>query len=182
LPIHIRKIIMRKVVAIEVIILIAILALVLPLAISVHNTSVTKYNQSFDANNAARILTFDLQTGQIVTGSYTVTDGETNTQFNTGFSIYDPDGAPLTTGSYTREPNHGSFMFTATITGQYYLSIPINDLFIHRINYQYSITNHILGIDTVVLIGLVIIIGVVSGLIIAFISLYRAKKMKKGKT
>jgi hypothetical protein len=164
---------MKKVIKLEIIIFVVTLVIVLLLAFT-GQSSYAGY-QKIDWNNASRALTFDLQTGQTVTGWLDYT-GE---KHGAWFLIGDPDGNEI--GSRTSEGNRGTFMFTATVDGQYFIDIGYDDPFGTYINYSYSISAPpILGVDRTMLTGIVITIGVVLALTIAVWDIRRTR-IKKGK-
>jgi hypothetical protein len=164
---------MKKVIALEVIVVLATLAVVLPLAFT-GQSSYAGY-QAIDWNNASRALTFDLQTGQTVTGWLNYT-GE---KHGAWFLIGDPNGNEI--GSRTNEGDHGTFVFTANIDGQYFIDIGYDSPSGTYIYYSYSISAPpILGVDRTVLTGMVITIGIVLALTIAVWNL-RQTRIKKGR-
>jgi hypothetical protein len=174
---------MRKIVIIELAIIVLTLAIVLSLVfLAAQNVSVTKQNEIINANNADRYLSFDLQSGQTVRGSYIVDPINGNKQ--TFCVIIDPNGNEMISSptNYEYDRNKATFSFTANINGRYYLSISIDDIWNHYIDYEYSISSPpILGVDRTVLTGVVITIGVVLALTIAVwdISRTRIKKIKQ---
>ena len=140
--------------------------------VSTGQNSYSGYN-NINLNNASRALTFDLQTGQSVNGWLDYT-GE---KHGAWFLIGDPDGNEI--GSRTSEGNRGTFMFTATIDGQYFIDIYKDNIGLEYIQYSYSIsTSSILGVDRTVLTGIVMAVGVVLALTIAVWDL-RGTRMKK---
>jgi hypothetical protein len=171
---------MRKIVIIQLAIIVSTLAIVLSLVFLVaQNVSVTKQNEIINANNANRYLSFDLQSGQTVRGSYIVDPINGNEQ--TFCVIIDPDGNEMVSSptNYEYDRNKATFSFTANINGRYYLSISIDDIWNHYIDYEYSISSPpILGFDPIVLIGLVITMAVVLTLINALLNLYLPRKRK----
>jgi hypothetical protein len=160
---------MAKRVTLQVVIIVAALAIVLPLVFT-GQSSYAGY-QAIDWNNASRALTFDLQTGQSVSGSLTYSGDK----HGAWFLIGDPDGNEI--GSRTSEGDHGTFVFTANIDGQYFIDIGYDKPWIVFINYEYSISAPpILGLDPVVLIGIVITVGAILELAVFF--RYRVKSRK----
>jgi hypothetical protein len=156
---------MPKLVTLQIVIFVAILAIVLPLIfLATQNTAVAKTSQMISANNAYEYLSFDLQRGQTVKGSYTVQG------YNDTFCvIIDPNGNEMVSSptDYEYDRNKATFSFTADINGRYYLSISIIDIWNHYIDYEYSISSQpILGLDPMVLIGLVVAVGVILELIV----------------
>jgi hypothetical protein len=126
-------------------------------------------------------LSFDLQSGQTVRGSYIVDPINGNKQ--TFCVIIDPNGNEMISSptNYEYDRNKATFSFTANINGRYYLSISIDDIWNHYIDYEYSISSPpILGVDRTVLTGVVITIGVVLALTIAVWDISRTR-IKKGK-
>jgi hypothetical protein len=169
---------MKKLIKLEFIIVIFTLVLVLPLAFSMHSTSVTKYDQTInDENNQLRYLSFDLQKGQSVTGSYTLRGVD-----DTLCVIVNPDGDPMVASptNYEYDHNHALFSFIADSDGRYYLSISGDLGYIHYIDYTYSISPQpILGFDPMGLIALVISIATVLTAINFLVNL-NTLHMKKG--
>jgi hypothetical protein len=165
---------MRKIVIIELAIIVLTLVIVLLLAFSIKGTSVTKYNQAIDWNNASRSIIFDLKTGQTVTGWFSLAYNET-----TGYIIYNQDFDEIIVQNTFG--GRGDFTFTAAIDGQYYLSIHDESPWIKYIDYSYSIRQSLIfGIDAIVFAGIVIIIGVVLAATIADWDISRTR-IKKGK-
>jgi hypothetical protein len=165
---------MAKRVTLQVVILVAVLAIVLPLVFLATPITVAKTNEQINANNGYRYLVFDLQRGQTVTGSCAVQDYN-----DTSCVIIDPNGNQMVSSptDYEFDRNKTTFYFTADINGRYYLAITISDIWNHYINYEYSITAPpILGLDPLVLIGLVIAVGAILELAVFF--RYRAKSWK----
>jgi hypothetical protein len=159
---------MKKVIALEIIIVIVALVIVVPLMFSMNGASVTRYSQAVTQNDR-RTITFDLKRGQTVTGWLNST-GDTNGLW---FQIYGPDDNPPKIGDITYDGNHVSFTFTADVDGQYYIQVAVIDFSARYITYQYSVSSSpILGFDPLVLIGLVITIAVVLTLINALLNLY----------
>ena len=165
---------MRRI-SLEIIIVIVTLTFVFALAFSIDGTSVTKYDQSINWNNASRSLTFDLKAGQTVSGSLNKT-GDTSGNW---FWLLDPKGNELIAGptDYKYEQKSVFFYFTANSNGEYYASIIELSPFGSHISYSYSISSiPILGLDPKFLIGLVLIIGVALSMINIFPNLLRKKK------
>ncbi len=151
---------MKQVVKLELITIIITITIVLPLAIT---ANISHYGDNIiNWNNASRAITFDLNKGQTVTGWLNYT-GE---KHGAWFLIGDPNGNEI--GSRTSEGNFGTYTFTATTDGQYFIDIANENAFGDYLEYSYSISAPpFLGIDRVVLIGIVITIGSVLALIIA---------------
>jgi hypothetical protein len=163
---------MRKTGIIELAIIISTLVIVLILAFA--GQSSYAGSQTIDWNNASRALTFDLQKGQSVNGWVDYT-GE---KHGAWFLIGDPDGNEI--GSRTSEGDRGTFMFTATIDGQYFIDIGFDKPFTTFIDYSYSISApSILGVNRTVLTGIVITVGVVLVLAIAVWDLRRTRQKRK---
>jgi hypothetical protein len=165
----------KKSLTVQLLILIIALAVIIPLALSANNTSVTKYHQAIDSNNASRCIRFDLRSGQTVNGSV-VYYSEVNGNW---FAIYDSDDEPLIANSVsiTQEQNQGTYKFTANNDGAYFLGISDHDVFVKYLDYSYTVSPApILGLDPVVLIGLVIAAGAI--LEVAIFFRYRAKSEK----
>jgi hypothetical protein len=158
---------MRRIIVIDLVIIILTLVIVLPLAFTAQS-SYAGYNV-IDVSNASRALTFDLQRGQTVTGSFSFSGNE-----RAGYIIYNQNIGEVIV-SQTSE-HRGDFTFTAKTDGQYYLNIQVENPFGEYLDYSYSISAPpILGVDRIVLIGLVITIGVVLALIVAVLNLTRKK-------
>jgi ABC-type cobalt transport system substrate-binding protein len=161
---------MRRIIVIDLVIIILTLVIVLPLAFTAQS-SYAGYNV-IDVSNASRALTFDLQRGQTVTGSFSFSGNE-----RAGYIIYNQNIGEVIV-SQTSE-HRGDFTFTAKTDGQYYLNIQVENPFGEYLDYSYSISAPpILGVDRIVLIGLVITIGVVLALIVAVLSLSRKRNLK----
>ncbi|MBN1244829.1 hypothetical protein JXA31_04480 [Candidatus Bathyarchaeota archaeon] len=161
----------EKVVKLEIIIFVVTVVVVLTFAFT-GQSSYAGY-QTIDWNNASRALTFDLQTGQTVTGSFSLAGNE-----RTDYIIYNQDIGEIIV-SQTSE-HKGDFTFTAKTDGQYILRIHVENPFSEYMDYSYSIsTPSILGVDRTVLTGIVITIGVVLALTIAVWDLRRTRMKKK---
>jgi heme/copper-type cytochrome/quinol oxidase subunit 2 len=170
---------MRKITIIEIAIIISTSVIVFALAFT-GQSSYSGY-QTIDWNNASRALTFDLQTGQSVSGSLTYT-GDTS---GTWFTVYNPDGNPLVASPtyYEYQQKRVIFSFTASTDGEYYASVGHNKPWTVFINYEYTISpSPILGVDRTVLTGMVITIGVVLALTIAVWDLRRTRIKKEDKS
>jgi hypothetical protein len=143
---------------IQLLIIIVALAVVLPLAFS--NQSSTVYHSVITGENATQSITFELQNGQVVTGSLTYYSNDFNGAW---FMIYGPEGDPLVTSSLsvTREQNHGTFKFTASQSGRYSIGVNNNDGWSRYLDYSYIISSPVLGFDPFLLIALVIGIAIV---------------------
>jgi hypothetical protein len=160
---------MKQVIKLEIVISIITIAIVLPLAITA-NISHSGDNM-INWNNASRAITFDLNKGQTVTGWLNYT-GE---KHGAWFLIGDPNGNEI--GSRTSEGNFGTYSFIATADGQYFIDISNENAFGDYLEYSYSISAPpFLGIDRVVLIGMVITIGAVLALTIAIFG-FKNKKL-----
>jgi hypothetical protein len=165
---------MKKVIVLEVIVIIATLAVVLPLAFT-GLSSYAGYN-AVDWNNASRALTFNLQTGQTVTGSFSFIPA-----LNKSYAIYNEDVGEIML-SQTSD-NKGNFTFTAKTDGEYILGIYHDKPFGMYIRYSYSISAApILGVDRTVLTGIVVTIGAVLALTIAVWNLRRTRHKKEDKS
>ena len=171
---------MRRITIIEVAIIVLTLVFVLPLVfLAAQNVSVTENSEIIDANNADRYLSFDLQSGQTVRGSYIV--DPINGNDPTFCVIIDPNGNEmiLSPTYYEYDRNKATFSFTANINGLHHLSISIGDLWTHYIDYEYSISSPLIsGFDPVVLIGLVITVSVVLTLVNVLLNLYLPRRRK----
>jgi hypothetical protein len=166
----------KRSLVVQLLIAIITLAVILPIALTTHNTSVTAYNQAATERNASESIAFDLQSGQTVNGSLTFYSNQLNGAW---FMIYGPSGDPLVTESLSvsREENQGTFKFTAPISGLYYLGVSGGSYWTYYLDYSYTISPApILGLEPVVLIGLVIAAGAILELAVFF--RYRAKSEK----
>ncbi|MBN1358034.1 PPC domain-containing protein [Candidatus Bathyarchaeota archaeon] len=154
---------MRKITIIELAIIISTLVIIFPLMLSMNGMSVSVYDQAVTQFDR-RTITFDLKSGQNVTGWLDFT-GDTNGAW---FQLYDPNENLPKIGDITHDGSHVSFTFTADINGQYYIRVGVLGLSTEYINRQYSITSSpILGFDPAVLTVIVITVGVVLALTIA---------------
>ncbi len=160
---------MRKIIIIEFMIIVLTLVIVLPLMLTADSSHVG--HQTIDWNNASKALTFDLQTGQTVTGSFSFAGDE-----KTDYIIYNQDiGEIIVSQTYEHK---GDFTFTAKIDGQYYLRIHYENPFGAYIDYSYSISEtSILGVNRIALVGIVITTGVVLALTVAFLDSRKRKRV-----
>jgi hypothetical protein len=166
---------MAKRVTLQVVIIVAVLAIVLPLVFLATPITVAETIESIDINTAYKFLSFDLKNGQTVKGSYTIAGSN-----KTYCYILTPNGDEMSASpSYYRYSygTYATFSFTADMNGQYYFCISNMPMATFKIKYSYSISAPpILGLDPVVLIGLVIAVGVILELIV-FLK-YRVKSEK----
>lgn len=113
---------MRKIVLIELGIIVLTIVLVLPLVF------LAAQNVSFDSGGiirggkGIRYLSFDLLSGQTVRGSYIVDHMTGNEQ--TLCAIIDPNGNEMISSPtyYNYDRNNKTFSFTANMNGRYYLA------------------------------------------------------------
>lgn len=153
---------MNRLVRIEIIIIVVTLAIILPLTFLASGTSVTKCSQAVTGNS--RALTFDLLSGQTVTGSLDFSGGSGGAWFQ----IYDSNGNIPTMYERKSEGTHMDFSLTANVDSKYYVYIVVGDSSTQYINYTYWISPPpILGLTPEVLIGIVITLGVVAALTVA---------------
>ncbi|MCW4029192.1 MAG: hypothetical protein NWE92_06045 [Candidatus Bathyarchaeota archaeon] len=147
---------MNKQATYQAIIILSVIAIILPLSFLSQDSTVSKNHQRIDWITASKSITFDLKSGQTVNGWLNYT-GDTNGAW---FLIGDPNGNEI--GSRTSEGNQGTFVFTATVNGQYFIDIGNDNPFGDYIDYAYTISAPpILGINPIVLIGLVITVAII---------------------
>jgi hypothetical protein len=160
---------MQRLRALQIGILIAVLLIVIPLAYSLRPITVT--GTVTINSNTQKAIVFNLQDGQTITGSLDYYS-EPNTH-GMWYPIVDPYGNEL---NYTNseevifggEGQNGTFAFTAKVSGEWGIHIgnaykPYGG----TLFYSYTInTATILGVNPILLMGLVIAIGVSSELII----------------
>ncbi len=158
---------MKKNRILQLAIVIAVLAVVLPLVFTARS-SYTDYVH-IDWNNHSKALTFDLKTGQTVNGYFSLNNSE-----RTGYIIYNDEVGEIIV-SKTSE-NRGEFVFKAKADGQYYLSIYYDSPFGTSIGYSYTISSAFIGIDLVVWIVLVIVIGIIAELFVTLKSIRKKRK------
>jgi hypothetical protein len=165
----------KRSLVVQLLIVIITLAVILPVALTTHNTSVTVNHQAVNENNESESVVFDLQSGQTVNGSLTYSQDQ---PYGAWFFITGPSGNPLESLSLSTERNHAAFKFTAPISGLYYLGVSSGGSYwTYYLDYSYTISPApILGLDPVVLIGLVIAAGVILELAVFF--RYRVKSEK----
>lgn len=166
---------MQRVITREVIIVIATLAVALVLFFSLNDVIVENRHQAVYIDTADKSIVFDLKTGQHVSGSLNYT-GDHNGAW---FAIYDPNGNHLTSASNYRVTHSGSFSFTATMDGQYYLGIGKDYFGASYIDYQYTLSPAFLGLDKTELIIIVIAVG---GSVAALTALNTRRTAKKNNT
>jgi hypothetical protein len=161
---------MTKHVTLQVAILVVTLAIVLPLGFSIHSTSVT--NSVNTISTSGRAIVFDLQRGQTVTGWLNYYTSEPNIQ-GSWYRVVDPNGNGLnelnSEGVYLdAEGNHGTFTFIAKIAGEWSIEVSTSSKpYGGNLYYSYSINSPpILGLDRVMLIGIVVVVGVILELIL----------------
>jgi len=153
---------MNRLVRIEIIIIVVTLAIILPLTFLASGTSVAKYHQP--VTGSSRVITFDLKSGQTVTGSLDFLGGPGGTWFY----ISDSNGSIPPIADTKFEGGHVDFTFATNIDNRYYVSIAVGDSSTQYINYSYQISPPpIIGITPVALIGIVITLGVVAALTVA---------------
>ena len=162
---------MRKVVTLELVIVLATLAVALALIFLLNGITVENRHQEIDAANAYKSIIFDLKTGQHVSGSFNYT-GDVS---GTWFAIYDPDGNHLLAASNSAINHTGFFSFTAALYGKYYLGIGKDTIFPDYIDYQYTVSPAIIGLDKTDLIIIVIAIG---GFLAALTALNHLRRLK----
>jgi hypothetical protein len=161
---------MGKTKAIQTAIVIAVLVIVLPLALTSNHSY--SGSQSINWDNASKALTFNLQTGQTVNGWINYTGEKSGAWYLIG----DPNGNEI--GSRTTDGNFGNFAFTATVNGEYFIDIWYDKPFGITFNYSYTVSSVFLWLSYIVWIGLVIVVGIFLELIITLISFYHKKKSK----
>jgi hypothetical protein len=161
---------------VQLLIVVIALAVILPVAFTTHNTSVTVYHQAVIENNASESVAFDLQSGQTVNGSLTYYKDQL---YGAWFFIYVPSGDPLVTESLSVsiDENHAAFKFTAPVSGLYHVGVSNRSEWTYYLDYSYTISPApILGLDPLVLIGIVIAVGAILELAVFF--RYRVKSGK----
>ena len=149
------------------------MAIALILLFSFNGVRVEHRHQAIDAVNATQSITFNLKTGQQVSGSLNYSDVGNR---GTWFVIFDPNGKYLTNVDNTYGDNTGSFSFTAATDGKYYLGISRDTIFTEHIDYEYTVSPAILGLDKTKLIIIVIALGALSAIATAIISLRNRRK------
>jgi hypothetical protein len=159
---------MRKITFIQITILILTLATILSaLFFSFLNTTIVSKHEEL-ATGQMELILWNLKSGQKVTGSflYSVT--------TTSFRIVNPDMGEIYFSSVVN--GHGSFVFLADIDGLYRLYVPsIMQSF--TLDYKYTISTPILGLDLTTFIGLVITIGIILELIVFLINRLLLRKL-----
>ncbi|MCW4029194.1 MAG: hypothetical protein NWE92_06055 [Candidatus Bathyarchaeota archaeon] len=159
--------VLKKLIALEIIIIISTAVIVLSLESAVQysvTTSATKFNQNINTGSGVKYLIFDLQSGQAVNGSYVI-----NGYNHTYCEIIDPAGDSMISSptDYEYNKNNASFFFIADTNGQYSLYISSDDFMPHLIDYEYSIsTPTIFGFNPTGLMSMVITVSAVLAVII----------------
>jgi len=148
---------MRKITFIQITILVLTLAIIVSALFFsfLNNRTVSKHEEL--ATGQSELMFWNLKSGQKVTGSflYSVT--------TTSFRIVNPDMDEIYYSSVVS--GHGNFAFSANINGQYRLYVPsIMQSF--TLDYTYTVSTPILGLDLTTFIGLVITIGIILELIV----------------
>jgi hypothetical protein len=164
---------MRKVIILGVIIILFIIAIVI--AASVFSYRMTEVKQKPLSSGQVTFLEIFLHAGQSVTGSLNFTRYDINGRNGTtGFEVYSPDD--ITIVHYATINSRGNFAFKANVDGYYTFDLLYSN--IHNtvyIDYQYTISSPILGLDPAVFIYLVIVIGVILALVIGLSNLHSAR-------
>ena len=142
----------EKAIKFELTIITVTIAIVLIILFTFNDVTVAEQNQAVSIDTASKSIIFDLKMGQHVSGSLNYT-GET------WFAIYDPSGKDITTAEYNYGNHTGSFAFTATVDGKYWLYIDKDYFGTDYIDYQYTVSPAILGLDKTELIIIVIVVG-----------------------
>ena len=167
---------MRKVIILGVIIILFTLAIALFASIFwiTSRTVVSKQNQRLQTSQE-ELLSWDLKSKQSVTGSFDYSGGNGTT----AFWLDDPKGVAIlnsVTVGY-----QGKFTVTASTNGNYTLHVKNDQMASNYLDYKYSISSPILGFDLIPFISIVIAIGVVLALVIAFSNLYLIRNRNKEK-
>jgi hypothetical protein len=151
------------------------IAVVLIIIFSFNGVTVENRHQAVSIDNADKSIVFDVKTGQHVSGLLNYTGDDSGTWF----AIYDPNGNHLITASNSYGNHSGSFSFTATMDGKYYSWIGKDYFGTSYIDYQYTVSPAILGLDKT---ELIIIVAAVGGFLAALTALSHFGKLKKRKT
>ena len=146
---------MRRIMGVELIIILATLAAVLILTFSLNDVSVEEHHQSVDLTNASQSIAFDLKAGQQVSGSLNYTGDDTGGWFD----AYDPVDNHLKENSVTFGNHTVSFAFTVDADGTYYIGIGKNTFYVDYIDYEYTVSPAIFGLSRTALIVVAVGIG-----------------------
>jgi hypothetical protein len=161
---------MKKLIALETIVVFFTVVVVLVSIPSLPSTPVIKRETL--SSGQMSFLNITLKNGQTVTGSLNFTGGSAPS--TTGFEIYNPDNATII---HSQTVLHkGNFTFTANIDGYYTFDVLYSDIEnTNYVNYEYSISSPIFGLNPIAFIALVIALGLISTLIVAFLNLRNKK-------
>jgi hypothetical protein len=147
------------------------IVIVLIITFTFNEVKVENRHQAIGAANAYQSIIFNLKTGQHVSGSLNYTGDDSGTWF----AIYDPNGNHLVTADNIRGNHTGTFTFDASVDGKYYLGIGKDTTFIDYIDYEYTVSPAILGLDKTELILIVVVVGSVLAVVVAIKSLRKHK-------
>ncbi len=165
---------MRKVVVLEVILIIVTLLISLFSYIFWINNQivVTKEDQILQTSQL-ELLFWDLKDNQIVTCSFNYSGGNGTT----GFEIDDPNNSSILNS--VTVSHHGEFTFRAGIDGFYTLFIKNYEMQNNHLDYHYVVSSSIFGFDLIPFIGLVLIIGIILAVAVITMDKYLFKTRKK---
>lgn len=165
---------MKKLLVIQLIIIIAALAIIFPLALSIYNpTTISASHQ--EITEPFKAITFELQRDQTVTGSATT---DISDAF---FMILDSNGHELESQyvlSYSNpQPQNVTFQFIAPVSGTYYIAFGSHYGWTEHIDYSYTISPPpVLGFDPLTLIAIAVAVAAVLTSLNVFFNYYRVRK------
>ena len=168
---------MQKVVALELVIVSATLTAALLLLFMFNGVTIEEHNQVITMDNSTKSITFDLKAGQHVSGTLNYTQYHNDITY---FFIFPPTGKDyIKNADYTFGNHTGSFAFTATMDGNYFLAMSKDGFFSDSLDYKYTVSPAILGLDKTELIAIVIAVG---AFLAAVTTLSHLRKLKKRNT
>lgn len=166
---------MRKIISRELVIVFATLAVTFALIFGVNDVTIKEQHKTVGAADAYRSIIFDLETGQHVSGSLNYTGDDSGTWF----AIYDPNGNHIVTADNIHGNHTGTFSFAAAMDGKYSLGIGKDTTFYDYIDYEYTVSPVVLGLDKT---ELIIIVAAIGGFLAALTALNHLRVLRNRNT